>query len=243
MNADTELLAHARLLGGHVAGRFASVSADDVAQEIVLYVLTHRKVLDEWNDYCLGDFANQEEEKLASKRINTIFRRAGARYARKEVAAMVGYRPEDEAFYSLGLLRVLVEALYADGLSERPPVGRSESVAKTNADPAVGGNYLVSLLDVQRGIEHLPAKYRNRLKFRFTDKNLVGATDAEIARMVENLAVAPGLRQRIEKHLGTSEDQIRSRIRTSLAKLQSKLGGASPYVKDHHNQESEAAMI
>lgn len=238
MSADAELLPYARLIAGELGRRYPQVDSEDIAQEICLYVLGHDKVLTEWETHCEGDYDTEENARYASNRIRTIFRRAGERYARKEIADLAGYRPEDEAFYSVGLLRVLVEQYYTDGLAERPPVGRAESIAKTNADPATGGNYLISMLDVQRGLERLPAKYRNRLKFRFVDLGQV--TDAEIARMVENLAVAPGKRQRIEKHLGVTEDQIRGRIRIALRKLQGRLGGPTPYVRDHR-EESEPA--
>lgn len=239
-DSTQELLAFARLIAGQVWHRYQTLDPDDIASEICVYVLSHDRVLAEWQDYCEGDYDSEESAKHASNRIRTIFRRAGERYARKEIAAMVGYRPEDEAYYSTGLLKVLVEQYYAEGLTERPPVGRAESVAKSSGDPATAGNYLISLLDVQRGLELLPAKYRNRLKFRFKDLGQV--TDAEIARMADNLAVAPGKRQRIAKHLGYSEDQIRGRVRIALRKLQSKLGGSSPYVRDHREQ-AEPAMI
>ena len=237
---NDELLSFARLTAGQVWNRYPNVDPDDIAQEICLYVLGSEKVHAEWEDYLEGDYDSEENARYASNRIRTIFRRAGERYARKEVAAMVGYEAQDEAFYGLGLLRVLVEQYYSEGLSERPPIGRAESVAKTNGDPATAGNYLISLLDVQRGLELLPAKYRNRLKFRFKDLGQV--TDADIARMAGNLAVAPGKRQRIAKHLGHTEDQIRGRIRIALKKLQSKLGGPSPYVKDHQEEPDPATV-
>lgn len=230
MSQDDELLSYARLIAGQVWNRYPSLDPEDITQEICLYVLTHDKVLAEWNDYCEGDYVDEEAEKYASNRIRLIFRRAGERFARKEIAAIVGYKPEDEAFYGMGHLRLLVEHYYAQGITERPPVGRSESVTQTVSDPASGGGWLVSLLDVQRGVEMLPRKYRARLKFRFAD--LGEYNDADIARMVENLATAKGKRDRIAKHLGHTEDQIRGRVRIALRKLQDKLGGSSPYQRD-----------
>lgn len=230
MNAnDDELFAYARLTAGQLAPKWPNVSADDITQEICAYVLGTPRVLEEWDNWCEGDYASEEDERYASNRIRTICRRAGERFARRELAAIVGYAPPDEAFYSLGHLRVLVENFFLEGLSERPPIGRAESVVKTVSDPASGGNYLISLLDVERGIGLLPAKYRNRLRFRFHD--LGEYSDPEIVKLVANLATAPGKRRRIEKHLGTTENTVRGRTRIALQKLQEKLGGPSPYRK------------
>lgn len=230
MSTDDELLAYSRLIAGEVWRRWPTLDPDDIAQEICLYILSTPAVLDEWHDYMEGSFDDADQERHASNRMRQIARRAGARYCRREIAQQVGYRPEDEAFYGIAQLRALVEHVYKVGITERPEVGREESVTKIQSDPAAGGNWLVSLLDVERGLGRLAARHRNVLKFRFADMGDYSST--ELAAMLDNLAVAPGKRMRIERLLGTTDAQIRMRVRRALGKLQEKLGGPSPYRDD-----------
>ncbi|WP_061290686.1 hypothetical protein [Herbidospora cretacea] len=227
-SAIDDLYPFAQQVAFGLARRYVSCPIDDIIQEIVLYFLATPKVLLEWEDFWAGDFEDEGEAQHMGNRMRLIARRAGERYCRAELAAQVGYKPEDEAFYSVGLLRVLVEWYYKEGLTQ-PTRTQGEKVS-SSGDPAAGGNWLVSLLDVQRGLERTQRKYRNRLKFRFAD---MGAySDAELAAMVANLATAKGKRERIERILGTTEKGIGSRVSYALVKLQKALGGSSPYRKD-----------
>jgi hypothetical protein len=227
---DEELLTYSRQIAGILWRRWPTLDPDDIASEICLYILSTPSVLAEWHDYMEGSYEDEEAEKYASRRMRMIARRAGARYCRREIAAQLGYKPEDEAFYSIRQLGELVEHYYSQGITERPPVGRGESVTRSVSDPAAGGGWLVSLLDVDRGLREMPQKYRARLKFRF--KDLGQYSNKEIVAMVGNLAVAPGKRKRIEKHLGDTEKSISTRVQRALRRLQEVLGGASPYVPD-----------
>lgn len=230
MSTDTELLAYSRLIAGDVWRRWPGMDPDDIAQEICVYVLSTPSVLEEWHDYMEGSFDSSDQERHASNRMRQIARRAGSRYCRREIAEQTGYRPEDEAFYGVGQLRELVEHFYKVGITERPLTGRDESVTRTASDPAAGGTWLVSLLDVESGLRRLPARHRNVLKFRY--KDMGDYSSPELAKMLDNLAVAPGKRQRIERLLGTTDAQIRMRVRRALGKLQEKLGGPNPYRDD-----------
>jgi len=232
--SDDDLLTYARTIAGVLWRRWPTIDPDDIAQEICLYILSTPKVLEEWQNFREGDFTDAEAEKYAARRMRMIARRAGARYCRREIAGQLGYKPEDEAFYSIKQLQELVEHFYALGITERPPVSRGESITRSVSDPSAGGGWLVSLLDVERGLRELPQKYRARLKMRFKD---LGEYDLkQIAAMVGNLAVAPGKRRRIEKHLGTDEKQMGMRVHRALRRLQDVLGGPTPYVREDLEQ-------
>lgn len=223
-----ELYPFARQVAAGLARRYSLCTLDDITQEIVLYVMTKQKVADEWGSYCEGDFLDEDQARHIGNRMRLIMRRAGERYCRKELGEVLGYKPEDEAFYSIPQLRILVEWYYREGLTERPSRPANDRVS-TGGDPGTGGNWLVSLLDVQRGLQRIPRRYKARLKIRYED--LGQFTEAELAKMANNLAVAKGKRQRIERHLGTTEAAIQGRIRLALEKLQKALGGSSPYKK------------
>lgn len=227
MSHDAELLAYSRLVAGELRRRWPTIDPDDIASEICLYVLTNDKVHAEWTDYMEGGFEDQEAERYASRRMRMIARRAGVRYCRREIAAQLGYQASDEAFYGIAQLTALVEVYYREGVTDQPLIGRADSVTSGLVHSEA---YLASLLDVDRGLKLLARKYRSRLAFRFKD---MGQYDAKtIAAMVENLAVAPGTRKRIEKHLGTNEKMITMRVRRAVRRLQDVLGGPNPYIKD-----------
>lgn len=229
-----QLDAYAQMIAHQVAKSWAYVEPEDIAQEICAYVLSKPKVRAEWEEYCLGDYPNEDSARHAAARIRLICRRAAQRYCRAEVAAATGYRPEDEAFYSIAQLRELVSHLLLEGVTERPLKGR-EAHSSNKSDPSTGGNWLVSLLDVQRGLERIPRKFRARLMFRFRD--MAPHSDKEIAEMANNLAVPEGKRKRILKHLGPTEVTVYGRTKTALQKLQMRLGGASPYRKDEIEED------
>lgn len=229
--AIDDLYPYARQIAAGVAKRYSLCAIDDITSEICMYVLSKPKVLAEWEAFCVAELdVDDDEAKHMINRMRLILRRAGERYCRKELSEMLGYKPEDEAFYSVGQLRILVEWFYRDGLTERgSQSGPGEKVSSTG-DPAHGGNWLVSLLDVQRGLQMIPRRYRARLKLRFQD--LGQHNEVELAKMATNLATAKGKRERIERLLGTSEKAIEGRINYALGKLQKALGGPSPYRRE-----------
>jgi hypothetical protein len=230
MSHDDELLAYARLTAGEVWRQWPTMDPDDIASEICLYVLGNEKVHAEWTDYMEGSYTDPETERHAANRMRVICRRAGGRYCRREIAAQTGYRPEDEAFYSVKQLGDLVEHYYREGVTDMPLIGRAESVTKAATGVVHSESYLASLLDVERGLKMLPRKYRTILKFRYVD--MAEHEVKQIAAMAGNLATAKGKRERIERILGTTESMIRGRVRQALRKLQDKLGGPSPYVRE-----------
>jgi hypothetical protein len=222
------LILQARTVALSLAKRYSLCDLEDIASEIVTYVYSKPKVLREWEDFVsMEGEVDEEEARHVANRMNLILRRAGERYCRKELAAQLGYSPEDEAFYSLPALRALVEWYYKEGITERPPVGRDKSPRR--GDPATGGDWMVSLLDVQRGLGIMPRKYRARLRCRY--ESFGDRTDQELAEMVGTLATPKGTRERIEKHLGYTPKQMASRVSYALSRLQRAIGGPNPYMR------------
>lgn len=222
------LMNQARSVAYGLAKRYTLCTQDDIAQEIVAYVYSKPRVLQEWLDFvAMEGEVDEEEARHLANRMNLIFRRAGERYCRKELSAVLGYSPEDEAFYSIPALRALVEWYFKEGVTERPAVARDK--APRRGDPATGGDWMVSLLDVQRGLKLIDRKYRARLRCRY--QQFGDKTDQELADMVGTLATPRGTRERIERHLGSSASQIAARTGYALSKLQRALGGPNVYVR------------
>lgn len=182
--------------------QYPMAERDDILQEISLFVLENELSLPDEN---LPD----DEYNAATQALRKKLRKAGDRFCRLEKASSSGYEVEDEAFYSTSRLRELVETFYQNGLTEHPPVGRTESVRRTG-DGSEAGTWLSSLIDVERGLSLLSDEYRHRLSDRYKTNAHMSDSDYGFT-------------------LGLTEDQVRGRTRSALRALQRHLGGSNPW--------------
>lgn len=208
-----ELLELAASEAATLARRWPGVERDDIRQEILLWALEAAESGSELAEDGLGDDEYQQRRKVLRFKL----RDAGAQYCRRqerarrrERAAALGFDVDDEAFYGLVQLRLLVQAYFAEGITEHPPRGRADSVRRAG-DPAEGGTWMASLLDVERGLRSIPLHYLERLWDR-CGPDQAGLTDEEYGW------------QR-----GITEHQVRGRVRTALRALQIQLGGQNPW--------------
>ena len=196
----------------YLSRKWPAVERDDIRQEILLWVLERPEIDAEAS--AVADLEDDQGEAVRALRMR--LRDAGAahcrrqeRQRRRERAAALGYETHDEVFYSIGQLRELVEQVFAYGVTEKPPVGRADSVRRIG-DPAEGGNWIVSLLDTQRALTMIPSHYLQRLWDRLGENPHL--SDEEYGWLY-----------------GLTEAQVRGRVRTALTVLQRELGGASPW--------------
>lgn len=213
---NLELLELAAAEAGRLARRWPGVERDDIKQEILLWCVENGL---DGSELPAGEPESDEEaeeHRQARRAVRLKLRDAGAAYCRRaerdrrrERAAVRGYDPADEAFYSLTQLRELAAQYFASGITERPAVGRDESVRRIS-DPAEGGTWLASLIDVERALKAVPEEYRWRLWDRLG--RYPDITDEEYGWT-----------------RGLTEAQVRGRLRTALQALQRELGGQSPW--------------
>ena len=219
-----QITAHAQRTASAVATQvrrsFPTVDLEDLRSEALLGAL-ESGALTRWQN---ADSDHQDAAEAACRR---AMRRQAERYARGERAAQTGYRPEDEAFYALGHLRILLESYYADGLTEQPPTGRADSVTRSSSDPASRGDWLAGVSDVSRGLERIPARYAERLYLRY--HVVAHLSDQQVADLVLSHSRFPIDSVRVARALGDTPDQIHTRTRTALRALQQALGGPSPW--------------
>ena len=181
--------------------QYPMAARDDILQEISLFCIEEKLTTP---DESLED----DEYNAASQALRRKLRKAGDRFCRTEKAASSGYDVEDEAFYSIERLKELVETYYSDGLTEHPPIGRTESVRHTG-DGSEAGTWLSSLIDVERGLSMLSGEYSHRLSDRYKTNAHMSDSDYGFT-------------------LGLTEDQVRGRTRSALRALQRHLGGSNP---------------
>ena len=208
-------------------GRKWRQDRDDIRQNLYVWILEKNTDVD------LGDMAEEEGQEKYRRLRNTLWwagENGCKREHRQQKALRDGYSPEDEYFYSVKQLESLLENYFATGIEEKSPV-TSENPVRSGADPAEGGGYLASLIDVARGLESMSQEYRDRLSVRLGD--LAGYSDGAVAGLSQSEAYRLTGRHpdKIKSLLGETGDAVRHRTQTALRALQKILGGPSPWTR------------
>ena len=183
------------------------VERDDITQECVAWAITR-------NSYITEQMSVEDPKQLEhnQKRIAYQMKRAAERYVRKEKANKSGYQLTDEAYYEtlmLGQLLPFVIASVIDGtVLEQAQEMIRDGQPRGSSSPAEGGNLLASLIDIKKAFLELDQKDQIVLRMRHHDN----ATLQQIAAFLE-CAVSTADR----------------RCTNSLRRLQTKLGGETPY--------------
>ena len=183
------------------------VEKDDIKQELMAWAMTRVE------DHTIDLMEPIEERRRHNEqRIAWQMKRAGERYARKEKAAKSGYQTNDEVYYqsaTLGQLLPFVIASVIDGtVLEQAQEMIRDGQPRGSSSPAEGGNLLASLIDIKKAFLELDQKDQIVLRMRHHDN----ATLQQIAAFLE-CAVSTADR----------------RCTNSLRRLQTKLGGETPY--------------
>jgi DNA-directed RNA polymerase specialized sigma24 family protein len=183
------------------------VEKDDITQECIAWAITR-------NSYITEQMSVEDAKQLEynQKRIAYQMKRAAERYVRKEKANKSGYQLMDEAYYEtlmLGQLLPFVIASVIDGtVLEQAQEMIRDGQPRGSSSPAEGGNLLASLIDIKKAFLELDQKDQIVLRMRHHDN----ATLQQIAAFLE-CAVSTADR----------------RCTNSLRRLQTKLGGETPY--------------
>lgn len=186
--------------------RYTFLPAEDIEQEMWAGALEKRdtleKLLEEGQEY----FVRQRLRGAAWKAV-----RDDNRYRRTVKALASGYRPEDEQFYTPGLLRQLVPLYLDNGVTERPPQGH-EMAGRVSGGGGTG-DYMAMMLDVAWAFSEIPEYHRRILeRYYVYPQGSRGWKHAEIASA-----------------LGINPETLRHRRDRAIRALRSKLGGRNPW--------------
>lgn len=164
------------------------VSREDLEQEAWLWVYAHQK---RWDDLIAANNVNWMSAAIVAP---------CEVYARKERAAVIGYDPSDEQFYSKTMLSVVLPHVYN---GTRPtldgPVG--------SVDPAEGGTWAVIVIDVERALSRLNPDDQALISMRWGEENGID----QVASLMD-----------------WTYDEARRRTDRAMHRLIEKLGGRKP---------------
>ena len=176
------------------------VSYEDVQQECYLWLFANYDRAVAWRE--------QYEEKHAERTVTKALRNAGERYCRAEKAEHEGYVPEDEFFYSIPMVRDLLQLSFDPDWMVPGSVQLDRVSSGTPANE--GGNLMTMVSDVGRALQTLSEHDRGLLTQVYAQKD----PDQEIAVLALDW--------------GITTKAADSRVRRILGRLRAALGGPNP---------------
>lgn len=130
--------------------------AADVEQELWVWIMENKNTI-----------TRVLTEDGGENKLDALLLRAANTYLKGEDAATYGYTEEDRFYYSLDLIKSILEVVFKheDWQSFADAIGDGMPRAKT--DPSQGGNNLASYADVSSAVDKLPDDYYNLLVWRY----------------------------------------------------------------------------
>jgi DNA-directed RNA polymerase specialized sigma24 family protein len=182
-----------------VAGRYRGfVSFDDLYMEGWVWALNHPDQLNKYKEH--------EAPALAAYWMSRDIWKKMDRYARDERARSLGYEPADEAFYGSAQIMNMLPHVLA-GVPLKPITEKPE--IHSAGDPAEGGDWLASYLDVKSAWDRTVLSKREDYAIR----QCVGAGES---------------RQLVGEALGVDYRTVDRCITSAVRKLSEALGGPRP---------------
>src|SRR5574343_280734 len=192
----------ANFAAAKVASRYRGiVERADVAQDLAIWILTHPVKVDEWLE---ADIENGD--RAGERALATTLRRKADQYARQQKANQAGYSTDDEHFYDVGQVEVMLGPVI-DGTYTKPQLEIQGKVRETKALNE-GGGWIAACADLSNALRTISVDAHQLLAWRYAD----GRTLSDIAREMD-----------------VSETTVRKRIDRTLGVLLDALGGASPW--------------
>jgi RNA polymerase sigma factor (sigma-70 family) len=203
---NEQLLAEANEIASQVARQIHSryavyFDSADVRQELLMWAMKRPHKIEEW----LSPDQEPAERKAGIRQCAKAMQREADKYCRSRKAKAIGYETRDEAFYNTGVIEELIA--HMNELGEQQS-GMQVRVSGGGSDPATGGNFLISVIDVRKAMEKLDPTDQLMLEMRYQE----GQTLAQIAMALD-----------------LSDTTVHRRINSSLKRMLAILGGESPY--------------
>jgi len=190
--------ANAAHIANYLHRSYSMVARDDILQEIYVWVYSHSIKIEEY----------QDGTEHGRNKLLKAMRNAGIRFAQAEKARILGYRPEDNYYYELGLIRDVLALIWDEDAWTNPPQPEEQARVKYRAANE-GNNYVTTLADISRAVALLTLGEQSLLRRHYHD----GESSASIA-----------------DSLGVSTSAVDGRLGRLVRKLQRLLGGERPDV-------------
>lgn len=141
-----------------VASNFpAHHTVSDVKQEMWVWIMENKGTITR--------ILSDSEGTLAA--VENLLVKAGNTFLKKEEAAIYGYAEEDQFFFSVDLIKSILEVVFEHEDWQSFSQAASDGQPRAKSEPATSGNNLASYADVSRAITSLPEDQYNVLVWRY----------------------------------------------------------------------------
>lgn len=184
--------ANAAHIANYLRRSYPMVERDDIEQEIWVWVFSKPEKVDEY----------QDGTEHGRNKLLKAMRNAGIRFCQTEKARILGYRPEDNYFYDLGLIRECLSLIWDEDAWVNAPAVAEQAKVKYRA-VSEGNNYVTTLVDVSKAVALLKLEEQQVLRWHYHE----GLTSAEIGERLDLTASAIDgrlgrLTRKVQRHLG-----------------------------------------
>jgi DNA-directed RNA polymerase specialized sigma24 family protein len=193
-----DIAANAAHIANYLRKSYPMVERDDILQEIWVWVYSKPEKVDEY----------QDGTEHGRNKLLKAMRNCGIRFCQAEKARILGYRPEDNYYYELGLIRDVLALIWDEEAWTSPPTPVEQTRVKSRSI-SEGNNYVTTLADVSGAVKLLSLEDQRLLREHYYE----GLTAAEMA-----------------EERGLSVSAIDSRLGRVVRKVQRHLGGERPQV-------------
>lgn len=141
-----------------VASKFpAHHDISDVKQTMWVWIMENKNTI----TGILGD----SEGTLHA--VEQLLIKAGNQHLKEEEAAVYGYDEEDVFYFSVDLIKSILEVVFEHEDWQSFSQAASDGMPRAKSEPATSGNNLASYADVSRAITSLPEEQYNLLVWRY----------------------------------------------------------------------------
>lgn len=144
---------------------------DDVKQSIWMWIMENRNTVTR--------VLTDPDTGIAA--LDKLLVKAASTHLKTEDAASYGYQQEDRFYYSVDLIKSVLEVIF-DYEDWQSFALSQDTQPKAKSEPALGGNNLASYVDVKSAVEKLPEDYYNIIVWRYKYHYTFTAIGAEVGR-------------------------------------------------------------
>lgn len=146
-----------RAAGAVVSNYPAHHNISDVKQEMWVWIMENKRTITR----ILGD----SEGTVAA--IEALLIKAGNAFLKKEEAAVYGYAEEDQFFFSVDMIKSILEVVFEHEDWQSFAQAARDGMPRSKSEPATSGDNLAGYADVSRAITSLPEDQYNVLVWRY----------------------------------------------------------------------------
>jgi RNA polymerase sigma factor (sigma-70 family) len=173
----------------------------DLRQELMVWCIKREDKVKMW----LDPTKDKEERERGVRYLGKTLSRHADRYCRRRKAQSLGYELRDEVYYTPAILSEVLPYVWGE-IAEAKDTSKPK--VSGGGNPAEGGNYIVSVIDIKKGLEKIDVQDRMVLELRF----------------FESLTLS-----QIATTLQVSDSTADRKVRGALRRLCYKLGGDNPW--------------